>query len=252
MENRRRQQAAADGLTAAVVLALGAVLVAAGRALARDFAPGASGDWLRIPPHAVDGDGLPGVEILLGLVASLAGLAVVAWWLLSMALAIVSALLAAAGAQTASRWTGTFAPAFMRRLALAVLGLSLVAVPAHAEVLPDPAWHPTALGAASAGTGQQAGQPAAPTVPEAAWVPAAPPAEPGILVTQPLRRAGVPSAVEVRPGDSLWAIVARHLGPGATDLDIASAWPSWYHANAGTIGENPDLIRPGQLLVPPS
>ena len=79
----------------------------------------------------------------------------------------------------------------------------------------------------------------------------APPTDPGHLVQQPLREPVRAGEVEVRPGDSLWTIVARHLGPGATDLDIAAAWPSWYEANAGTIGADPDLIRPGQLLVPP-
>ncbi|GHG47653.1 hypothetical protein GCM10012320_14600 [Sinomonas cellulolyticus] len=56
----------------------------------------------------------------------------------------------------------------------------------------------------------------------------------------------------MRPGDTLWSIVARHLGPGATDLEIADAWPAWYAANASGIGEDPDLIRPGLLLTPPA
>jgi nucleoid-associated protein YgaU len=290
MENTRGQQAAADGLVAGTVLALGAVLVAAGSSLARDLAPGASGGWLRIAPAAFDA--VPTLDVLLGLIASLTGLAVVAWWLLSMGLAIVSALLAAAGARTASRRAGSFAPAFMRRLALAMLGLSLVAVPAaQADSLPDPAWHPAAAGPAAASTQRAAPPPtpiasahasvaapslaaplgAAPSaaaspsaassaiapsaapapVPEAGWVPVAPPTDPGLLVQQPLREPVRAGEVEVRPGDSLWTIVARHLGPGATDLDIAAAWPSWYEANAGTIGADPDLIRPGQLLVPP-
>ena len=289
MENTRGQQAAADGLVAGTVLALGAVLVAAGSSLARDLAPGASGGWLRIAPAAFDA--VPTLDVLLGLIASLTGLAVVAWWLLSMGLAIVSALLAAAGARTASRRAGSFAPAFMRRLALAMLGLSLVAVPAaQADSLPDPAWHPAAPGPVAASTQSSAlptpfasahpsvsapsvaaplgaapsaaaspnaassaiAPSAAPApVPEAGWVPVAPPTDPGHLVQQPLREPVRAGEVEVRPGDSLWTIVARHLGPGATDLDIAAAWPSWYEANAGTIGADPDLIRPGQLLVPP-
>ncbi|MGY3567547.1 LysM peptidoglycan-binding domain-containing protein [Sinomonas sp. RB5] len=250
MENTPRQQAAADGLVAAAVLALGAVLVAAGSSLARDLAPGASGSRLRIAPRALDA--LPSVDVLLGLVATLVGLAVVAWWLLSMGFAIASALLAAAGASTASRRVGSFAPAFMRRLAMAMLGLGLVAVPAaHADSLPDPAWRPAASGPAAAVQGTPASAPVAPPAPEAGWVPAAPPTDPGPLVQQPLRPPAHTSQVEVRPGDSLWTIVARHLGAGATDLDIAQAWPSWYEANAGIIGGNPDLIRPGQILVPP-
>lgn len=58
--------------------------------------------------------------------------------------------------------------------------------------------------------------------------------------------------VTVEPGDTLWAIAARHLPAGADDAQIAAAWPAWYAANRGTIGERPDLIHPGQLLAPPT
>ncbi len=55
----------------------------------------------------------------------------------------------------------------------------------------------------------------------------------------------------VRRGDALWDIAARHLGPSATAADIAREWPRWYHANRSVIGNDPALIRPGELLVPP-
>jgi len=58
--------------------------------------------------------------------------------------------------------------------------------------------------------------------------------------------------VEVRPGDSLWLIAARHLPPGADDADVAAAWPAWYAANAQLIGADPGLIRPGQTLRVPA
>ncbi len=57
--------------------------------------------------------------------------------------------------------------------------------------------------------------------------------------------------VTVEPGDTLWAIAARHLPAGADDAQVAAAWPAWYRANLGTIGDEPDLIRPGQLLIVP-
>jgi hypothetical protein len=291
MENTQRQQVMADALTTAAVLVLAAVLVVAGTMLAGSLAPGASGDWLRIAPGAFDGGTLPGFDVLLGLLASVAGLAVVTWWLLSMGLAVTAALLAAAGAPRASRITGAFAPAFMRRLALAVLGLSLAAAPAaHADTLPDPTWQPSVsvpavLGAtppppaaagpetpaaetAAAGTAPAEGAPAETTsaerapaesapepraLPQPGWTPSAPLAPTGLLVQQPARgaeAAGTPT-VEVRPGDTLWSIVARHLGPGATELDIAAAWPDWYEANRGAIGDSPHLILPGQLLTAP-
>ena len=52
-------------------------------------------------------------------------------------------------------------------------------------------------------------------------------------------------------GDSLWAIAARHLGPGATDAEVAREWPRWYAANRDTIGADPDLLLPGQVLRVP-
>jgi hypothetical protein len=55
----------------------------------------------------------------------------------------------------------------------------------------------------------------------------------------------------VRRGDALWDIAARHLGPSATAVDIAREWPRWYQANRAVIGDDPSLIRPGELLVPP-
>ncbi|MGF7238125.1 MAG: LysM peptidoglycan-binding domain-containing protein [Frankia sp.] len=58
--------------------------------------------------------------------------------------------------------------------------------------------------------------------------------------------------VVVHRGDSLWSIVARQLGPGATDEQIAAAWPAWWAANREVIGPNPNLILPGQVLRPPA
>lgn len=63
----------------------------------------------------------------------------------------------------------------------------------------------------------------------------------------PLDGAGV----TVRPGDSLWRIAARHLPAGASDAEIAAAWPLWYEANRTVIGSDPGLIHPGQVLAPP-
>ncbi len=60
------------------------------------------------------------------------------------------------------------------------------------------------------------------------------------------------SEVVVHRGDSLWSIVARQLGPGATDEQVAAAWPAWWAANRDVIGPNPNLILPGQVLRPPA
>ena len=58
------------------------------------------------------------------------------------------------------------------------------------------------------------------------------------------------ASVTVRPGDTLWAIAACHLPSGATDAEIDTGWRAWYAANVDVIGGNPDLIIPGQHLLP--
>jgi nucleoid-associated protein YgaU len=47
--------------------------------------------------------------------------------------------------------------------------------------------------------------------------------------------------VTVQPGDTLWGIAQASCGDG-------SVWPSIYHQNRWIIGNNPNLIRPGQVL----
>jgi nucleoid-associated protein YgaU len=63
--------------------------------------------------------------------------------------------------------------------------------------------------------------------------------------------SGEPDAVTVETGDTLWSIAADRLPPDSTDSDIDNAWRAWYSANTQVIGDNPDLILPGQLLLPP-
>lgn len=59
--------------------------------------------------------------------------------------------------------------------------------------------------------------------------------------------------VVVRPGDSLWAISARTLGPGARAGEVASYGHRVHALNARVIGPDPDLVRPGQRLrLPPA
>jgi nucleoid-associated protein YgaU len=58
--------------------------------------------------------------------------------------------------------------------------------------------------------------------------------------------------VVVVRGDTLWAIAARHLPATASASDIDQAWHQWYSANIAAIGSDPDLILPGQILLPPT
>jgi nucleoid-associated protein YgaU len=64
-------------------------------------------------------------------------------------------------------------------------------------------------------------------------------------------RVAAPDGVVVHRGDTLWDIVGRALGPGAGDLEIAKEWPRWYEHNRSVIGDDPDLILPGQVLTRP-
>jgi nucleoid-associated protein YgaU len=49
------------------------------------------------------------------------------------------------------------------------------------------------------------------------------------------------AAYVVKAGDTLWAI--------AIHLHVKGGWPALYHANAHTVGSNPNLIFPGQHLT---
>jgi hypothetical protein len=215
---------------------------------------------------------------LLGLLALTAGLAIIAWWLLSLATAFATALLERTGHHAAARATGRLSPVFMRRLAMAAVGIQLLAAPlAHADALPaggpssgngssvSAAWAPLtdprpALPAThTAGSGTAETPVADGSRVEPQWKPRVPVVEPGLVVPLPARAsawatagpAGAHREVAVRPGESLWAIAARELGPGASEVEIAARWPLWYQANREVIGPDPDVLRPGQLLSPP-
>jgi hypothetical protein len=58
-------------------------------------------------------------------------------------------------------------------------------------------------------------------------------------VAGPPARAAPMAARVVAPGDTLWGIAGAD-------------WPRWYAANRAVVGPDPDLIRPGQRLVPPA
>ncbi len=63
------------------------------------------------------------------------------------------------------------------------------------------------------------------------------------------------STYEVRGGDSLWCIaattLARRTGEPPTSGDVARFWPKIHQVNRDVIGDDPDLILPGQRLTIP-
>ncbi|GAA3647754.1 hypothetical protein GCM10022237_04160 [Nocardioides ginsengisoli] len=107
----------------------------------------------------------------------------------------------------------------VRRLLLAACGVGVLAAatPAHAGPPHPPAPPPTSL----------AGLP---------------------LPDRPVDGPSPATTIRVRPGDTLWAIATRALGPGASGADVTTYWRRIHARNAAVIGADPDLIHPGQTL----
>lgn len=83
-------------------------------------------------------------------------------------------------------------------------------------------------------------------------LPDRPDARPAHVIEQtPDSPAAQSHTVRVRPGDTLWAIVARALPDDADDARIAVATKAWHEANRDVIGDDPDRIFPTQRLAPP-
>lgn len=251
--SRRRHVLPADAAVAAVILALGLVLAATGGSMVQRWRSSSARHQSL------------GFEDQLGVVANTAGLILTLWWAMSLAIAVAAALLERGGRTRAAAAAGKFAPAFMRRLALAAVGIQLLSAPlATASTLqpaPDTAsspaastgWTPAPL---PPGAGESPGLPGGTPVVQPHWRPLTPAAESGPLAGRPYRPESSPgegSEVAVRPGDSLWSLSADRLGPFASDVDIAVDWPRIYQANKDVIGSDPNLLRPGQILrLPPA
>lgn len=131
-------------------------------------------------------------------------------------------------------------PAALRRLVLAVCGVTLagvIAAPGHAR----PASPPLPADPAPGGHGSAALVRGLPLPDRASAV--------GHVVRL-LRRSGAPETeqVLVRPGDTLWGLAAARLPATAGDAAVDAAWRRLYRANRAEIGPDPDLIHPGQRL----
>ena len=62
-----------------------------------------------------------------------------------------------------------------------------------------------------------------------------------------------PTRLVVRPGDSLWSISQEKIGSGATPQQVAYEVERIFELNRDRIGDDPNLIFPGQeLLVEPA
>ncbi|MDQ0922826.1 hypothetical protein QF038_001334 [Pseudarthrobacter sp. W1I19] len=259
-----------DALCAAAILLLGGLLCLVGAGLLEQ--------WQHSSAHRQELQ----AEDLLGATAAAAGAILVGWWFLSLLLAGATIVFDRMGKMRAAAFTRRLSPAFMQRLVLAALSVQLVAGPAAnaAATIPGPEWAPTQehVSSAPAGPGNVTNpssftgigtdgpmeldpleEPVTdkafpPSDFEPGWQPAAPVVGPGLLAAPAVRNssdAGT-EAVTVLAGDTLWDITAFAMGPEATDVEIAMAWPRWYEANRSVIGLNPDVLLPGQILQPPT
>lgn len=175
------------------------------------------------------------------------GCVVAAWWSLSLALVTLALVGQSLGLRSSLLITciRAVAPAAVRRIAVVGVGAGLVltASPAlAAEPVPDLGW-------VSTGTSDPEVTPpetVEAVLPEPAPTPSAP-----TVPTSPTGPDGA-TIVTVAAGDSLWSITERILAPGASDAEIAAAWPAIHSTNVATIGADPDILVVGQqLLVPP-
>jgi hypothetical protein len=183
-----------------------------------------------------------------GLVVVAAGWAA---WALTIYLALGTGVAAAGHVAGASRSWGRLAPRSLRRFVEVAVGASSAAAvclapaaayadaPSPGPVGPSPVvsaspldWPGLAPASAPAPPAQQP-----------------PPVQPPPVQPQPVQPQ---TRLVVRPGDSLWSLTARQLGPHATTARIAAGWPRLYAANRRAIGADPNLIHPGQQLVPPT
>jgi hypothetical protein len=231
------------------------------------FAAAAALDWGTTGAlAAVTSAGPAAFDDLLALAAAGAAWAVLCWLTAGLLLSLAAQARRQDG--RLDRLARAITPLAVRRLAALLLGVGLVGAPV-VLALPAQADCTVATASQQPATRQPAPRhqtgPAVPRVELPAlerWTPdrPAPPAlaprhpdEPlALLVSRPHRGRAVSDHVVVRRGDTLWDIAARALGPDASAADIAASWPRWHAANRSTIGPDPDLILPGQLLRPPT
>ena len=197
-------------------------------------------------------------DAAVGLAAAAAAWTLLSWVTVRTATVLLAAARHGAGSRAHAR-AAAAAPAVARRLAGLLLGTALVAagpspVPVDAAGRPPTPPTPSAAGRVAAADAGVPDRPAAP----AGWTPDRPAPARRVAVQAPTHLvAGRPrpapvAEVVVRRGDTLWGLAARRLGPDASAAEVAAEWPRWYAANRRVIGPDPDLLRPGQRLVPPS
>jgi nucleoid-associated protein YgaU len=183
--------------------------------------------------------GAPGADLTTLLTGGCAVLVGLAWlWLVAAVTACTADALRAAGSDAVHQGSTLLRPRAVRAVVAACLGVTALAGPASAQspvtrvrALPDDL-RAAAVTAPATSPRLLDGLP----VPDRVH---------GGLhdrVTAPARR------LDVAPGDSLWALTAALLPPGAPADAVASGWRLLYAANRAVVGADPDLLQPGQTL----
>ncbi|MBM6404393.1 LysM peptidoglycan-binding domain-containing protein [Phycicoccus sp. CSK15P-2] len=204
---------------------------------------------------ALTGAPLQPADALLGLAAGL-GLLLLGWLVLGTLLEGLARVPGRVGL-VARRVSAAVSPRIVRQVAAAVIGLGVGAGAGGAHAAPAPVTAVAPQAPSPAGTSTSTSTPLPDPgwadTPDPGWTPAPPTVRPQADLTVLGSRAhgATTDEVVVRRGDSLWAIAARHLGEGATDAEVAEAWPRWHAANRAVVGPDPDLLRPGQVLRVP-
>ncbi len=213
----------------------------AGMALLGWLLAGVGGDLEAIgaavtgPQRVVDEHG---PDTLVLLLATVLAWVTWGWGALGLLLTAATALPGATG-RAADLVLGVVLPAGARQAAATLVGLSLAAGPLLVTAPPAPG--PAVVQLVTAADEQPAGQGVAD------W----PAAEAGA----PDWPTGPAGARVVLRGDCLWDIarewLARRDGRPPSDAATATAVHDWWAANQSVIGTDPDLLLPGQVLVPP-
>ncbi len=224
--------------------------------------------WPAAPPSALARGLLPGasataappLDALLGGLAAAGALLVLAW----VPVSITASVVLAARARTRPRshrcaaLEASLAPALVRRLAASAVSVSVLtgvgaSAASAAPALPVAA-APLALAWPAAGHGSDARESPFPPVtadrPLAGSGSAA--RDPGPPARTGPQQEQEQAAVVVTVGDTLWDIAAAHLPHGSSPATIADQWPQWWSANRATVGDDPDLLLPGQVLHVPA
>lgn len=216
---------------------------AVGVSVAALAALGAVAGVLAPPDIDVLADAPATVDDVIGAAATLAIWALLGWVATSLVLSVLAAVPDVCG-PVVVRCAEVVAPRLVRRLIAVAVGLAVAggAAPALAATSRGPAPVPAAI--ASVPTNNLS--------PVANTTGAAVLAGGDHAPIPSLDRPAPSAVVVVAPGDCLWSIAARHLGPTATTSDIATEWRRWYDVNRLVIGSDPDLILPGQRLTSPA